>query len=194
MIDALGEKSPRDHDEFWIEITDSQLKFEGHDKDKTHPDTNRVTFEVVKCSKTLTSSYLNFQLIPILIDGGVPSHVFERLLKEDLTAKVAALECAMDDGLRLRQWNQENNSVTMERLRSKTVEMTGGLPSSAAERINWFTEVSASLEHHNVVLTPFSTGSSPRNALSLAIFATRLLIFTVNGWRKKCRLESDVPR
>ena len=144
MVDVLGETSPKYHDEIWIEITDSQLKFEGHDIDRKRPDLNRVTFEVSKCSKMLASSSLNFQLIPILVDRGVPSDVFTRLLDEDLNARVGSLESAMEDGLRLRHWNQENNSVTLERLRTGTIETVGGIPNSEAEKISWFAEVSAS--------------------------------------------------
>ena len=147
MVDARGERSPRYQDEVWIEITDSQLKFEGHEVDKKKPDHNRVTFEVNKYSKTLTSRGLNFQLIPILVDRGVPRHVFERLFREDLTTKVGALESAMDDGLRLRQWNQENNSVKIDRLRTRTIDTVGGVPDPEPEKINWFAEVGTSIGH-----------------------------------------------
>lgn len=141
MVDALDESLPRNDRGYWIEITDSQLKFEGDPKDNWFPDPERVTFEVQSYSRKLSTAALNFQLMPILEDRGVPYTVFKRLLEEDLTAKVGELEVAMDSALALRKWNQDNNSVTEERLTNKGIEMVGGIPDSLAEKINWFVEV-----------------------------------------------------
>ena len=145
MVDALDESLPNSQREngYWIEITDSQLKFEGHLTDNLFPDRERVTFEVQSYSKKLSTASLNYQLMPILEDRGVPYEVFKRLLEEDLTAKVGELEVAMDSALALRKWNQDNNSTVEERLSNKGIEMMGGLPDSAAEKINWFVEVCA---------------------------------------------------
>ena len=142
MIDALDESLPDRPGGHWIEITDSQLKFESDPMDKLYPDPERVTFEVHSYSKRLSTADLNFQLMPILEDRGVPYSVFKRLLEEDLTAKVAELETAMGSPLALRKWNQDNNSVTEERLVNKGIDMLGGIPDSLAEKINWFVEVS----------------------------------------------------
>ena len=141
MIDAQDETPSKLGRNYWIEITDSQLKFEGHARDDFYPEPARVTFEVNAWAKKLSSSSLNFQLLPILVDRGVPPELFAKLLDEDLTARVGELEVAMDSGLALRKWNQENNPITEERARYGGIEMQGGLPSSIAETINWFTEV-----------------------------------------------------
>lgn len=141
IVDALGETLPRSERGFWIEITDSQLKFEGHGADELYPDPARVTFEVHSYARPLSPAVLNFQLMPILINRGVPAEEMMRLLEEDLTAKVADLEVAMDSGLALRKWNQDNNSITSERLRTRSIEMQGGIPTSSSEKINWFVEV-----------------------------------------------------
>ena len=145
MVDALDERLPNSQlgNGYWIEITDSQLKFEGHPADNLFPDRERVTFEVQTYSTRLSTASLNFQLMPILEDRGVPYEVFKRLLEEDLTAKVGELEVAMDSALALRKWNQDNNSVVEERLVNKGIDMLGGLPDSLAEKINWFVEVCA---------------------------------------------------
>ena len=145
MVDASDESLPNSQqgNRYWIEITDSQLKFEGHPMDNNFPDRERVTFEVQSHSKKLSTTSLNFQLMPILEDRGVPYEVFKRLLEEDLTAKVGELEVAMDSALALRKWNQDNNSVVEERLVNKGIDMLGGLPHSLAEKINWFVEVCA---------------------------------------------------
>lgn len=141
MVDALDENPSRSDQAKWIEVTDSQLKFEGHPLDALRPDPARMTFEVHSYAKQLSSAALNFQLMPILIDRGVPPNVFMRLLENDLTAKVAELEVAMDDPLSLRKWNQDNKSVPTERARYESIEMLGGLPDSDGEKINWFIEV-----------------------------------------------------
>lgn len=141
MIDVLDERPSQKGGNFWIEVTDSQLKFNGHAIDALSPDLARVTFEVNKYSKKLLPSSLNFQLLPILEDRGVKREVFVKLLREDLTAKVGALEVAMDSGLGIRKWNQENNPVSEERAQFGGIEFRGGLPSSNSEMINWFVEV-----------------------------------------------------
>ena len=141
MIDPLDETPSEKGRNYWIEITDSQLKFEGHAKDDYKPEPARVTFEVNAWAKKLSSSSLKYQLLPILMDRGVPPNVFATLLDQDLTARVGELAVAMDSGLALRKWNQENNPITGERAKYGGIEMQGGLPSSTAEIINWFTEV-----------------------------------------------------
>ena len=141
MVDALDEKLPRDDGEFWIEVTDSQLKFEGHLEDCIYPEKERITFEVSSFSKKLSSSSLNFQLIPILLNRGVPENTFKDLLQADLKDRVGQLEEAMASGLSLRKWNQETNPIMSERSASGGIEMLGGLPTSTPEKINWFVEV-----------------------------------------------------
>ena len=83
--------------------------------------------------------------MPILIEQGVPGKVFEKLLEEDLNAKASNLESAMESGLKLRAWNQENNSVTSTRVQSSSVQMLGGMPESSAEKINCLVEVRVSI-------------------------------------------------
>ena len=141
MVDPQDETPAENGRNYWIEITDSQLKFEGHAKDEYNPEPARVTFEVNAWARKLWPSSLNYQLLPILMDRGVPANVFARLLDQDLTACVGELEVAMDSGLALRKWNQENSPITEERAKYGGIEMQGGLPLSTAETINWFTEV-----------------------------------------------------
>ena len=151
MIDPLDE-TLNDRN-YWIEITDSQLKFEAHNIDAGYPEAARVTFEVNDYPRRLTTSQLNFQLLPILENRGVPAKVFINLLEKDLTARVAEMEIAMDSGLALRKWNQTNNPVTEERAKYGGIEMQGGLPQSTAEKINWFVEVSLLQPRYHQELT-----------------------------------------
>ncbi|MCJ1394492.1 hypothetical protein MMC18_007370 [Xylographa bjoerkii] len=142
MIDTLDETIQTSDRDFWIEVTDSQLKFVGHKSDTFEhaSDSARLTFDVLAYSTPLTPAALNYQLMPILLERGVRGKVFERLLEKDLTEKVADLENAMDSGLLLRKWNQENNPTSLERMRSSTLEFQGGLPASSSETINWLVE------------------------------------------------------
>ncbi|MCJ1438921.1 hypothetical protein MMC27_008311 [Xylographa pallens] len=142
MVDALDETISTSRRDFWIEITDSQLKFVGHKCDTSEHalDSARLTFEVLAYSNPLTPTTLNYQLMPILLERGVKGKVFEKLLENDLTEKVTVLESAMNSGLLLRKWNQENNSTSMERFRSPTLEFQGGLPALPSDTINWLVE------------------------------------------------------
>ncbi|KAL8737270.1 MAG: hypothetical protein Q9181_001856, partial [Wetmoreana brouardii] len=139
MVDALGESIGCPNGDFWIEITDSQLKFDANSQDEWYPDPERVTFEVLAFSRPLTTANLNYQLMPILAERKVPFRVFEDLLEADLTAKVAELQVAMESGLAIRKWNQDVNSASGSR-NVHGVEMHGGLPINTAEEINWFVE------------------------------------------------------
>ena len=141
VIVKSQDKTPQSTDiGYWIEITDSQLKFESHPLDAIYPEKNRVTFEVNDYPRKLTSSSLSFQLMPILENRGVPAEVFMDLLRADLTAKVGELQSTMESGLSLRLWNQRSNPVAEERAKFGGIEFQGGLPLSMAEKINWFVE------------------------------------------------------
>ena len=140
MVDCRDEKLATQRKDHWIEIIDSQLKFEGRPQDVYCPDPTKLTFEVRAFSRKLTPASLNFQLLPILVDRGVSHKVLMDLLEEDLTTKVSELQAAMENGLALLKWNQETNGVSGQR-RQHDVEWLGGLPASLAEKINWFVDV-----------------------------------------------------
>lgn len=128
------------HD-FWIEISESQEKFEPHPVDLIAPDPDRVTFEVVFWSKPLRSAALNFQLIPILEDRGVPRSGLARLLREDLTFQIAQQKGSMEDPITFRKWNYDMESATNERAKAEGVKSLGSLPELSSERINWLLDV-----------------------------------------------------
>jgi hypothetical protein len=138
MLDPLGETINSANPDRWIEITDSQWKFEC---DLETLDPSMLTFDVNSCPTPLKPAKLNYELMPILINGGVPSQVFEKLIREDLRTRVQDLEEAMSNPLLLRKWIQEKYSVALQRRSHGSVEMIGGLPASLAEMITWFVEV-----------------------------------------------------
>ena len=137
MKDPIGETT-RLGDPFWIEITDSQFKFETSlDEDALHR-----TLEVVKYSSPLSSARINTHLISILIDRGVPLDVLEVLMRESMISEVARFEAAMEDALEMRRWIQERNgdSIIEGRRKHQSIKGTGAVPSSIPERIIWFLE------------------------------------------------------
>lgn len=140
MVDVLDEHPQITGRGFWIEIADSQLKFEGHPGDVYAPQENRTTFEVHDYVKRLQPSSLSFQLMIILENCGVPPDVFIHILQEALTTKVGELQVVMECRLRLALWNQQNNPVSKQRSTTGGIEMQGGLPVSNSEKINWFLE------------------------------------------------------
>ncbi|KAI9788594.1 MAG: hypothetical protein M1835_002180 [Candelina submexicana] len=145
VVDYTDEKLTTSERNRWIEITDSQWKYEGHPMDDAlYPDEDRLTFEVCNWSRPLSSATLNEQLIPILVDRQRPKSSIENalkdLLEEDLSLRVSRLRAAMEDPLALRKWNQENNSVSDERAKLEDVRSLGALPAELGEQINWFLE------------------------------------------------------
>ena len=137
MKDPIGEMTSRD-DPFWIEITDSQSKFQtSSDEDVLHR-----TLEVINYSKPLGSANINTQLIAILIDRGVPFNVVEDLVKESMNGEVSRFRAAMENALEMRKWIQEHNgdSIVEGRLKHQSIKWTGAVPYSIPERIIWFLE------------------------------------------------------
>ena len=173
MVDALDEIWPQSSRNFWIEITESQLKFERHQHDAIYPDPARVTFEVHSYSKPLSPASLNFQLMPILAHQGVPKGEFQRLLEEDITARIEELDVATDSALSLRKWNQDNN-VGSETVRQDGNQMQGGLPYLSFERINWFIDVRGYTQAaHRHCLHQDSTGLNQAAATFSRIFSSK---------------------
>ena len=142
MVDATDEKQKDAEGEvnFWIELTSSQLKFEPHPIDTYAPEAGRLTFEVNTYSRKLTSTFLNFQWMTILVDRGVPYKVFATLLEEDLAAKVGEIEAAMDHPSSVRKWLQDTSS-SFEGRAVGTVG-PGGIPDSNSSRIKECIDVS----------------------------------------------------
>ena len=128
----------------WISITPSQVKFQSHPIDKLCPaDANRedrMTFEVVKYSKPLRPTVLNFNLIVILEARGVPRKVFEDLSIEYLSSELADQRAAITDMCLFRKWIHDNSSMLHDEGQDT---WAAGLPISISDRIILLLEVCA---------------------------------------------------
>jgi hypothetical protein len=100
---------------YWIEITEQQLKFEGHAIDLYQPDDDRVTLEINSWSKEPKAASLSFQLLPILECQGVPRDIIEKHMREGLESQVSDLMESLEDPVAFRKWNHDFNGAIGER-------------------------------------------------------------------------------
>jgi hypothetical protein len=99
---------PRDH-EIWIEISESQLKFEPHSSDTDdHFDPHRWTFEILKAveSQSLESmrGALHMDMLPLLMDCGVDIAALQSIVTEALAKEGQNLEEVFQDPVETRHW------------------------------------------------------------------------------------------
>lgn len=104
-------KNPEDL-EYWIEINDSQLKFNPHEQDLLNDafDPIRLTFEVTNYSTAPCASELHISFIPILVDRGVPRATIANMMTTRLDAERVELLNALVDPVRLYDWLHRNGS------------------------------------------------------------------------------------
>ena len=91
---------------YWIEITDSQLKVLPHPRDSPCADVEQRTFEVTEHSRPPRVAAVTKQLLMILHDRGVPTEVFEKLMLTDMREVFDTLKESMSNGVWLRYWIQ----------------------------------------------------------------------------------------
>jgi len=89
-------------DDIWVEIRPSQLKLK-YDP-MTFKDPMLRTLDVVKFSTSKFGSTVNAQLIGILSHCGVPTHVFKKLLEQDLQETLGVVNSYLDNPILLRNW------------------------------------------------------------------------------------------
>lgn len=87
MVDRHNSDSSVGADDFWIQISDSQLKIQPHPQAWRGPvDDEKLTFEVVKWSKPLRPVELNTQLLAILEHGGQVREYIAELTRAGIRA------------------------------------------------------------------------------------------------------------
>jgi hypothetical protein len=115
MISAEPHTREPAHLETWIEVTDSQRKFEPvHDDEADDRPYNmhRLTFNYVKHSFVNGSTDLHSSFIPILVDRGVPRDVIKNIIISRLDQERDELLDMLHDPVRLHNWIAKQCSDT----------------------------------------------------------------------------------
>lgn len=105
---------PQSSEEFWIEVNDSQRKFEVHREDlnDTTFDTDRLTFEVISWSRKPACSSLYTEFLPILEHRGVSRSRLEGFVASCMDKARDDVEDAVYDGELLFKWIKDNFGST----------------------------------------------------------------------------------
>jgi hypothetical protein len=121
----------------WIQINNSQLKFNPHEEDLLDNafDPLRLTFEVTNYSTAPCPSELHISFIPILVDRGVPRDAIAKMMTTRLDADRAELLDALVDSTRLYDWLHRNGTKS-----SGDVAWQGALPVALEEKIKFMLE------------------------------------------------------
>ena len=136
FVDTLDERP----DKAWIEVTDSQLKYEWHRSDTFYCDKERRKFEVSSWSTPLSSARLNFQLMPILVNRGVSPHFLKEYLEADITTRSSRAEAAVDSARSTACWNQESAPLISRRKVDGSIDWQGGQPRMLCDQISLMVE------------------------------------------------------
>ena len=131
FVDSLDEEAEED----WIEVTDSQLKYDWHKTDHNWGDDNRLTFEVSAWSKPFRASRLNYQFMPILINRGIAPNLLEKYAEEDIQKHAQAVKEAKESARALACWVQENPTLFSYRKADCSVETVGAFPRSLGDQL-----------------------------------------------------------
>ncbi|KAF2995257.1 hypothetical protein E8E13_003603 [Curvularia kusanoi] len=116
MISAESYTKDPVHQEIWIRISDSQLKFEPHPEDRkdTSFDPLRLTFEVSNYPSTAAPSDLHISFIPIMADRGVHRAIIASYMQERLEAERTELLEKMTNAMKLYEYVHKNGSTSKE--------------------------------------------------------------------------------
>ncbi|KAJ4373336.1 hypothetical protein N0V83_003630 [Neocucurbitaria cava] len=137
-----GETFSRDRNDtdIWIQISDSQLKFEPHDEDLSDEtyDPIRLTFEVSNFSSGPSPSDLHISFIPIMIDRGVSKQIVADFMIDCLDADRSQLLDVLTDSARTYDWLYRNGSKSSNA--NSEISWQAGLPVSAEEKVKLLLE------------------------------------------------------
>ncbi|KAF2642160.1 hypothetical protein P280DRAFT_449672 [Massarina eburnea CBS 473.64] len=131
---VCGEPSTNDPAELeiWIDIADSQLKFQPWDDDllDNHPyDPHRLTFEYVGHSSSPGPSELHISFIPILVDRGVALNDIKELMIDRLDMERDELLNTLPDAVKIYHWLHQQSST------DEDPPWQAGLPQSLPNKI-----------------------------------------------------------
>ncbi|KAH7071682.1 RNA dependent RNA polymerase-domain-containing protein [Paraphoma chrysanthemicola] len=107
MISAEPQTRRAEDLEIWIEITDSQLKFEPPWEDCADDrlfNKHRLTFNLLKYSHATRPTDLHISFIPIMVDRGVPRDVISKFMTDRLDEERQELLGMLSDPVSLHNW------------------------------------------------------------------------------------------
>ncbi|KIW91622.1 uncharacterized protein Z519_07590 [Cladophialophora bantiana CBS 173.52] len=138
LVDYQNQNPNVSERNYWIEVSESQLKIKPHPLDRVDADSDATlrTFEVLKFASECKPARLNIQLINVLENGGVPRSVLQEALQSDVQSFTNTLTEAMKDPRHLRLWMQEH--ARSSRLEANKV--LGSFPSDRKEQIKLLLE------------------------------------------------------
>ncbi|KAF2143357.1 uncharacterized protein K452DRAFT_357687 [Aplosporella prunicola CBS 121167] len=122
MLSAPTDTQDPDHRGIWIEVTDSQLKFEAHKEDlhDSSFDPHRLTFDLHSWTDAVSSSSLYISFVPILENRGVPAETLQ---------------------VQFRRWINDQNKKSEERTREVgDIMWLASMPCSLHERVVYLLE------------------------------------------------------
>lgn len=129
----------------WIEISQSQKKFEPHDEDTDDEyDFNRWNFEVLKVTHPVTENTLNVAFIPILEDRGVLHADLVSFVKGIMASQRRELIDCAKNPIELRVWVHKNMVRDSDRIKERLGNIDknwhGGLPFTRVDRVMYLLE------------------------------------------------------
>ncbi|KAI9845512.1 MAG: hypothetical protein M1837_004851 [Sclerophora amabilis] len=164
IVDYTSQKLASSSRNYWLEVTDSQWKFNVHMKVSSLPhetdedlDEDHLTFEVIRWSKPLAPASLNMQIISVLtqcqlevgqaFNSGDAARRISRmntalkdLFEEDLVGRVGEIKEAMHDPIALRKLNQGLQRLSLGPATGTLEEgrTIGPLPNARSKQMVWF--------------------------------------------------------
>ncbi|KAF2026769.1 RNA-directed RNA polymerase 2 [Setomelanomma holmii] len=110
-----GEPQTRNQDDLdiWIEVTDSQLKFEPPWEDRADDrpySRHRLTFNLLKYSHPTGPTDLHISFIPIMVDRGVLQDIIAKFMTDQLEEERTDLIGMLSDPVKLHNWIMRNGA------------------------------------------------------------------------------------
>jgi hypothetical protein len=165
----------RAEDDFWIEISDSQLKVKPHPSDLYGVvDEQKMVFEVAGWSKPLRPSELNAQMLEILDNRGQPKNRVAELARTAITDLYMEFKTVI-----------EKDSIPLARALMQKIRP---MPEDGSSRNNIRRIDQWVIKDSEAVIRLLEAGFSPRNFVSLRDRLWRCLVDTLNRYVNDCHV------
>lgn len=141
MISAESYTKESTHTDIWIEISESQLKFNPHpedmDRSDRYYDPLRLTFEVSNYSSAPIPSDLHISFIQIMADRGVPKSEIAKFMTDCLDAERTQLLDSLLTPARTYEWVYKNGTKARN---TGDISWQASLPVSLEEKLKLLLE------------------------------------------------------